>query len=174
LRNLCRRVRWPSELIVPAGDHLEVRESSRTETPFPIMYVGIYHKVSWLLSAVGRAYLAYCPVKDRQKILALLQKSKRPEDRLARDPRRLDRILAETRARGFAVRDPSFAGGPLDGPMVPDGLAAIAIPLRGKNVLHGVVNMTWLKAAHAIDEFAALHLDDLKGAAATIVRALER
>jgi len=174
LRQLCRRVSWPSELIVPAGDHLEVRESSRSETPFPIVLVGLRHKVSWLMSAVGRAYLAYCPSKERQKIFALLQKSQRPEDRLARDPKRFDRILAETRARGFAVRDPSFAGGPLDGPIAADGLAAIAVPLRGKGLLHGVINMTWLQPAYSIDDFAALHLKDLKGAAAEIVQALGR
>jgi IclR family transcriptional regulator, mhp operon transcriptional activator len=173
LRRLCHRVSWPSELIVPAGGHLEVRESSRAETPFPIMNFGIYHRVSWLMSAVGRAYLAYCPLKDRQRILKLLQKSQLPEDRLAHDPDQLDNILAETRARGYAIRDPSFVGGPYGGPTTSDGLAAIAVPLRGEAVLHGVINMTWLKPAYRIEDFAALHLDDLKGAAAEIVHALE-
>jgi IclR family mhp operon transcriptional activator len=173
LRRLCHRVSWPSELLVPAGDHLEVRESSRAETPFPIMNFGIYHRVNWLMSAVGRAYLAYCPLKERQRILRTLQKSQLPEDRLARDPNQLDSILMETRSRGYAIRDPSFIGGPYGESTTSDGLAAIAVPLRGESALHGVINMTWLKPAYRIDDFAALHLDDLKSAAAEIVHALE-
>ena len=35
-------------------------------------------------------------------------KSDKPEDQLARDPKRLDRILAETRARGYGTRDPGL------------------------------------------------------------------
>ena len=172
LHRLCQQVSWPSELLVPAGDHLEVRESSRTETPFPIVYFGIRHKVNWLLSAVGRAYLAYCPGKERQKIIALLQNSPRLEDRLARDPQRLNAILAETRARGYAVRDPSFTGGLFDGPTIHDGLAAIAVPLRGANIMHGVINMNWLRTAHRVEEFAARYLGDLQRTASAIVAAL--
>ena len=31
LDRLCQKVSWPSDLMVPAGDHLEVRETSRTK-----------------------------------------------------------------------------------------------------------------------------------------------
>ena len=31
--------------------------------------------VNWMLSAVGRAYLAYCPEKERERILTLPRKS---------------------------------------------------------------------------------------------------
>ena len=50
--------------------------------------------------------------------------------RLARDSRRVDRILAETRANGYGTRDPSFIGGAY-GRQAPDGLAGIAVPLAG-------------------------------------------
>jgi IclR family mhp operon transcriptional activator len=43
-------------------------------------------QVSWLLTGVGRAYLAYCPVRERQRIIDLLRVSGKAEDRLARDP----------------------------------------------------------------------------------------
>ena len=69
LDRLCQKVSWPSDLMVPAGDHLEVRETSRTQSPFMIYYnrdrVGM--PVNWLLSAVGRAYLAYCTESERGK-----------------------------------------------------------------------------------------------------------
>ena len=34
LVRLCRKVKWPSDLFVPAGDHMERRETSRPYSPF--------------------------------------------------------------------------------------------------------------------------------------------
>ena len=68
---------------------------------------------------MGRAYLAYCPEKERERILALLRKSGKTEDGLAGDLKRLDRILAETRMKGYGVRDQS-SGAPM-GAIVPTG-----------------------------------------------------
>src|ERR1700686_1132074 len=64
------------------------------------------------------------PESERQKIVTLLRKSDKPENRIARDGRRVDRILAETRANGYGTRDPSFIGGAY-GRQAPDGLAGI-------------------------------------------------
>jgi len=44
---------------------------------------GIGSRVNWLLSAVGRAYLAFCPDKERESILQRLMNSDQLEDRLA-------------------------------------------------------------------------------------------
>jgi IclR family mhp operon transcriptional activator len=106
MERLCRRVSWPSDLMVPAGDHMEIRETTRTRSPFIMMQERVGLPVNWLLSAVGRAYLAFCPLKERQQIIGHLRASSKPEDRLARDPKRLDAILQETHARGFGTRDP--------------------------------------------------------------------
>ena len=34
LDRLCRKVRWPSDMMVPAGDHMERRETSQAYSPF--------------------------------------------------------------------------------------------------------------------------------------------
>ena len=62
-------------------------------------------------TAVGRAYLAFCPSKERQRVINLLRLSSRPEDRLAREPEKLNEILAATRTRGYGTRDASYVGG---------------------------------------------------------------
>jgi IclR family mhp operon transcriptional activator len=161
LDRLCQKVSWPSDLMVPAGDHMEIRESSRVRTPFSIhfMHDRIGTPVNWTLSAVGRAYLAFCPDKERDRILALLRKSELPEDRLARDPKRLERILTETRGGAY-------------GRQAPDGLAGIAVPLLDRGRVHGVVNIIWAKAARTIDDMVRDHLIDLQNAAAEIVQSL--
>ena len=93
--------------MVPAGDHMEIWETSRTRSPILLQQERIGLQVDWLLTAVGRAYLAYCPAKERQRVITMLRSSSRLEDRLAREPERLNAILAETRARGYGTRDAS-------------------------------------------------------------------
>jgi IclR family mhp operon transcriptional activator len=177
LDRLCQKIKWPSDLFVPAGDHMERRETSRPHSPFIIhsnQTNPVGQPVNWLLTGVGRAYLAFCPDKEREEILQRLRKSDKPEDWLARDPKRLDKILAETRARGYGMRDPGFGGGGYGDPPHDDGLAAIVVPLLDRTRVHGSINILWIKTAFTVEEFAARHLGDLKAAAAEIVASLHQ
>ena len=65
LLRLCAKVKWPFDLFVPAGDCMENRETSRTHSPFALATlpdrVGV--RAGWLMTGVGRAYLAWCPEK---------------------------------------------------------------------------------------------------------------
>src|SRR5262249_14324446 len=87
-------------------------------------------------------------------------------------PKRLDKILAETRAIGYGTRDPAFGGGAYGSPPVDDGLAAISIPLPDRTRGHRSGHILWIKNAFTIQEFAARHLADLRAAAAEIVDSL--
>jgi IclR family mhp operon transcriptional activator len=178
LDRLCQKVLWPSDLLVPAGDHMRRRETSRAQSPFQVGPRALVHHVGqpvgWLLTGVGRAYLAFCPDRERDDIVTSLRKSDMPEDRLARDPKRLDKILTETRARGYGTRDPIFVGGTYGLPPFDDGLAAIAVPLQGRTRVHGSINILWIRSAFTVEEFARRHLLDLQSAAEEIVRSLKR
>jgi IclR family mhp operon transcriptional activator len=172
LDRLCQKVRWPSDLTVPGGDHMERRETSQPGSPFFIHRTQrnrVGQSIGWLLTGVGRAYLAFCPEPEREQILQRLRKSTKPDDRLAQNPKRLEEILAETRRRGYATRDPTFVGGHYGGPPFDDGLAAIAVPLLGRKQVHGSINCLWIKTAFTVEEFAARHLADLQAAAVEIV-----
>jgi IclR family mhp operon transcriptional activator len=173
--HLCRRVLWPSDLIVPAGDRIERRETSQSHSPLfihPSSRNRVGQFVGLLLTGVGRAYLAFCP-QERDCILQWLRSFDKPEDRLARDPKRLARILGETRQRGFGTRDPAFSGASSGGPPADDGLAAIAVPLVDGARVHGSFNILWIKTAFTIEQFADRHLADLRGAATEIVCSLQ-
>jgi IclR family transcriptional regulator, mhp operon transcriptional activator len=174
LDRLCQRISWPSDMMVPAGDHMVIAESSQMQTPFLIKAGGIGTRVNWLLSGVGRAYLAYCSDKERDAIVAKLTKSSNPADRLAQEPRRLEKILAETRQRGYAIRDPAFVGGFYGNAPQDDGLAAIALPLLDRNRVHGAINILWVKTAYTVEAFAARHLEDLQKAGQEIVASLRK
>ena len=55
LVRLCEKVKWPSDLVVPAGDHMEKRETSRPHSPFvlPGLPEQVGEQVGWLMSASG-------------------------------------------------------------------------------------------------------------------------
>jgi IclR family mhp operon transcriptional activator len=177
LIRLCAKVKWPSDLFVAAGDHMEKRETSRPHSPFALPglpeQVGL--RVGWLMTGVGRAYLAQCSNKEREEILQKLRKHDRPGDWLARDPKPLERILAETRRRGYATRDPRglFGGGHQHAPY-DDGLAAIAVALCDGTRVYGAMNILWIRTAFTVEQFAAKHLTDLQDAAREIVSSLQR
>jgi IclR family mhp operon transcriptional activator len=176
LSRLCRTVKWPCDLFVPAGGCMERRETNLPHSPFPLLglHGGVGGRVGWLMTGVGRAYLAWCPAKEREAILRTLRKSKNPEDWLARDPRKLERILSEVRRRGYATRDPAYVAGRFGETPVDDGAAAIAVPLLDGRRVHGSINFRWIRTAFTIEDFAARHLADLRDAAREIVASLQK
>ena len=174
LDRLCERVSWPSDLMVPAGDHMEICETTRARSPFLLQQERIGLPVNWLWSAVETAYLAYCPAKERQRVIGLLRASTRPEDRLAREPARLSAILDEVRARGYGIRNSMHTGGYYGGPPHSDGLFSISVPLLDGPRVLGAINMLWLKNAFSIEAFAARHLGELQNAAAEIASTVRR
>ncbi len=174
LNRLCQRIAWPSDLIVPAGDHMEVRETSRPVSPFVLNHDQIGHQVNWTLSAVGRVYLAFCTEEEKQSLLDLLRRSGKRENQLAFETERLNRILSETRKRGYGTRDSSFTGGYYGRPPYSDGLASIAVPLRHEGRVLGAINLVWLKKAYTVEHMVRQHLPDLKAAASEIVSTLPR
>ena len=89
--------------MVPAGDHMEIRETSRSRSPILLQQERIGLQVDWLLTAVGRAYLAFCPGKERKRVINMLRSSARPEDHSAQEPEKLNAILAATRERGYGT-----------------------------------------------------------------------
>jgi IclR family mhp operon transcriptional activator len=154
---------------------MERRETSRLQSRYfshPSYLTRVGQPVNWLMTGVGRAYLAFCPSKERDAIIGLLRKSDQFEDQLARNPKRIERILAETRARGYGTRDPAFAGGVYRAHK-DDGLAGIAVPLLDRTRVHGSINILWIRTAMTIEECAALYLHVLKAAAAEIVASLQ-
>lgn len=168
LDRLCRRLEWPSDLAVPAGDHMEIRETSRSLSPFVLNHDQIGHRINWLLTAQGRAYLAHCAERERNSLLDLLRRSGNPENNLAFQPDKLNDILTQVRKRGYATRDSSFVGGFYGRPPYSDGLSAIAVPVWWAGQVYGAINLVWLKTAHTIDHIVQHDLADLQAAAAEI------
>jgi IclR family mhp operon transcriptional activator len=170
LADLCKRVRWPSILAVPRLDHMMVIESTRPISYFNyILASPIGFRINILRSASGRAYLAFCSQKERAAILARLRQSSRPGDVLARRPSKLNKILADTRKRGYGTRDADF-GGNYDQPRsrADDGRNSIAMPVHVGGEIVGCINLTWVAKRATMKVIAESYLPALSEAAKKI------
>jgi len=95
-------------------------------------------RLSLLGRALGRAYLAFCPVSERSMLLDMLTRSQAAEDRLASERKRALSLLAAIRKQGFAERDPVVE---------PRSSNTIAVPVvAGERVL-ATVGMTYFTSA---------------------------
>ena len=107
--------KWPVSLATLETDTMRLRASSAQESPFTSAGddARLLRRVPMLQSAVGLAYLAFCPADERETILALLRASGRAADRIARDRAYVEGLLAGIARQGFApspevARDPAL------------------------------------------------------------------
>jgi len=103
LKSLCASIVWPIAIATPSGSVMMIRETTDMQSPLALEQYGSGIRVPMLTSAAGRAYLAYCPVPQRETLLELLARSSLPEDRLARSRVEVERILNETRSQGYGM-----------------------------------------------------------------------
>lgn len=171
LQALTLEIGWPSDLQVPRDRAMKMVESARALTPYKLWQGRIGTLINMFGAASGRAYLTALPEEEACAVF----------DRLADDPVlgparfRMDRtafvaMLAETRSRGYALRQPGYGGEILDH----DGLAALALPImfRGRPV--GTMNTTWLRGPMTSEDFADRHFDKIKTCNEHIQNALEK
>ena len=163
LDDLRNELGWPSDLAIYHRLAMEIVESSRFRKPFdlpfgimPARHHGpLVYRVPMLLSGLGRVYLAFCPEAERRRILGALARSRDPNNRLARDRRRVEAILAVTRAQRHGVRDPAYL----------NEVNAFAVPILGDGRILGCINLLWFAGAHRLPDMLETHLARLWSAA---------
>ena len=167
LEALSRAIPWPTDLGVREGEAIVVLESNRRLSPIRVNRHALGARPHMLWSAMGRAWLAFCPPAEREEILAALRASRAPEDRAARNRRLIDKLLAETRERGYGVRDARY--GVLDLGM-PRRVSAVAVPVRQGEAVLACLNCVWLVDVMDEREVVAKHLKPLQDAASFVAR----
>ncbi len=167
LTKLCRKVIWPSDLAVRSGLCMVLVETSRPETPLMFNKLSVGFQADFLLSATGRAYLAYCPEAERREILDEL--GKRPRYDFLFKSGQMTAVLESVRERGYGYRDSRWGGriGTFR-TEYDDGLDAIAVPIGHDDGILGCLNITWIRSLLPQKEIVRRNLRDLKDAAGRI------
>jgi IclR family mhp operon transcriptional activator len=170
LNRLAKKVVWPSDVAVCRGHSMLILESSRRNAPFVINREAAGRRPCLLKSAMGRAYLAFCPKEERERLLEALRRSTHPDDRLVAMQSWVDRVLQQTRAQGYGVREPGYWAGADD---FGDEVGSIAVPVMTGPKVIGCINLIWVASTSTVDAFARKHLRVLKEAAVELARSAE-
>ncbi|MDG2269152.1 MAG: IclR family transcriptional regulator C-terminal domain-containing protein [Alphaproteobacteria bacterium] len=146
--------------MVRNGNFMEIKETSRLQSPFMVNRDEVGYRVGLPMTAVGRTYLAFCPETERAEILAALRKTGHPADHPVKNLRDFHGVLETIRAQGYAMRDSSYQGGNYaDGSFFDDGLNAIALALQGPDKVLGCINLLWVRQAVPSKQFVADNFD---------------
>ncbi|MEY4755971.1 MAG: hypothetical protein RJA34_869 [Pseudomonadota bacterium] len=170
MERLRQKVVWPSDLAVRDGTHMRLLETTRRASRLDLNHDQIGYQIDMLRSAVGRAYLAYCPLREKAQLTRQL--AKLHGRTVAQIEEELASIDLNVRSRAYAERDGSFGGHAEPVSEFDDQLAAISVPiLSGVSVL-GALNLVWLKRFDAKKSIIDRHLAELTAAANEIALAV--
>lgn len=100
---LCAELVWPIAIATLSGSSMLIRQTTDHRSPLAVEKRGPGFRVAMLGSASGVAYLTWCPKEQREALLDLLAKSRRPEDQPAANRKKVYDLLVETRKRGYAA-----------------------------------------------------------------------
>ena len=175
LRRLAVQSPSPSDIAVRDGLSMLVLDSNRNlyreagdrsslARPSP------GYRPNFLWSAMGRAYLAFCSVSERESLLHTIAISPCAAGHAPNDHRWIDALVNDTRARGYSIRDQRQIGPDANGS---DRYSAIAVPVISNDRVIACVSSVWL--IDAIDErtFLSKALRPLNHAARAIATAFE-
>lgn len=147
---LSKRLVWPVDLSTYENAAMVIQETTHARSPLSIDRGMIGRRLPLLRTSAGRAYLAYCPEAEREIILKHVARIDEAEDRPYLLPEYLGRMIADTRTRGFAVRN--------DGEYN-DKTSSIAVPILRDGYVLACISVIWIRTAldlpDAISQLAA-------------------
>jgi IclR family mhp operon transcriptional activator len=167
LRQFRQRVGWPSDVSILDEDAMLIIETSREAEPMRFFRHPGY-RAQVLYTSLGRAYLAFCPERERQAFLERARADLSPEFALARDPEALDRLLETVRAQGFATMDESYSRENYDSQFF-----SIGVPIRTRSQVFGAMNIIYLRRAMTPEVARDQFLGPLTEVAATLAAKIE-
>ena len=170
LNELGKKVLWPSDVGICRGASMVILESTRRKSPFIINRNAVGRRPSLLKSAMGRAYLAFCPHQERERLLERLRRSTHPDDKLAAVTSLVKRILRDTQTRGYGVREPGYWAAADD---YGGEVSSIAVPVMLGVQVAACISLLWVTGTSSVEDFAREHLGVLREAAAMLARSIE-
>lgn len=140
IQSLQDDLRWPSDMAVRDGLAMRVVESTRPQADFILHPQKIGYRPAMLLSAVGRAYLAFCPEQERDDIVRGLKADGGQMGRLAGDSQWLSRLMVQTRQQGFGQREANYWGATATHGRV---MEAVAVPVYHAECVAASLTVIW-------------------------------
>jgi IclR family transcriptional regulator, mhp operon transcriptional activator len=163
--DLTRRFKWPAAIAVLDENAMTVRFSTIPDSPISPFHGTVGLRLSLVSRSLGRAYIAFCPMAERNILLQMLSASKDPEDAAARRPAVLLRNLQTIRSQGFAERDPVAE---------PKSSATLGVPVMNGDRVVATLGLTYFTSAMKRAQAIELYVPHLREAAENITRSIGR
>ncbi len=155
LETLRRAVAWPTDVAICIGGWMVVCATTHDQNPLSVDRVVRGRRISMITSALGRAYLAFCPVHERESLLDSLRPNTPLERRLLDNMELYRRELDATRERGYALR---IRGSQPQ-------TCSIAVPVMHQEWVVACVNIHWIASAVKPEDAVQRYLGHLQDAA---------
>ena len=155
------RMVWPSDLAVLDRNEMAIIDTSRE--PVSLWFnrtVG--SRVPVLVTALGRAVLAFMEPDEQERVLDELAASRQRFDKLARDRTAVRVLLDETREQGYATANQEFM----------EQTRAVAYPIRSQGRVIASINVIVVAEAMSLNDVVHRYGPILKDLTAEIERSL--
>lgn len=150
LGKLLNEVLWPTDLGTLDVDAMIIRETTHRFSRLSFHRSMVGRRLPILETALGLAYIAFCPEKEQKELIALLASRDDREGEIARDPQTVDNLIRRTRRKGFGENFMNWTE--------EERIASIAIPIRSGEEVLACLNLVYIAEAMSIDEAAKKYL----------------
>jgi IclR family mhp operon transcriptional activator len=167
LNDFRKQIQWPSDIAVFDDDAMIVAHTTRQ--PGSLLFSrqpGF--RFPLLGTSMGRVYLAFVSDAERQRIVSRLADSPEPWNDLARNRRRLDKVMADIRESGYAVMDDHYSRQVFSGTVW-----AFGVPVMIGATVFASMNVMMLRKAVSREDGLCQFLAPLQQAAARIADVLK-
>ena len=157
-----RLLSWPSDLATPDSGFMIVRESTHRASLLSQHRATIGIQMPMLVTSLGRAWLAACSAEEREATLSILRERPDSMGAMARDSAYVQRVLRETRRRGYAVNKSEW--------LAQSSMSAIALPIIANGQAIGAINLAMPSNAISEREIASKYVPRLRALVEEIAR----
>ena len=154
LGELLNDVIWPTDLCTLDVDAMVVRETTHRFSRLSFHRSMVGRRLPLLETAIGLAYIAFCPEQEREELIQLLSQMKSREGEIARDKNALNNLLLRTQRKGYGENYMNWNK--------EERIAAIAIPIRSGDRVFACLNLVYIAEAMTIEQAAEKYLPAMK------------
>ncbi|MDT3688170.1 MAG: DNA-binding transcriptional regulator [Pseudorhodoplanes sp.] len=161
-----RKYQWPVAIALLDRDAVVVRFSTVPDSSMSPFHKTVNMRLPLLTRGMGLAYLAFTPKEEFDLIVEMLRRSDDPEDSLAQQKDRVNRLVHQVRRQGYASRARHVE---------PKNSNTIAVPIMNEaGRVVASFGLTYFTAALSEAEACERYVPVLKSTSAEITQDLAR
>lgn len=167
LQEVRKQVEWPIDIALFDRDAMVIARTVQERGSMFVIRDRPGFRIPLLWTSLGLAYLAFCNEGERGKIIACLAEKPDKWSEPARNPKRLQKMLATVRENGYAVTSDEYSKEFFD-----NKVWGIGVPVRNDTQVFAALNIMMLKSAVSQEQGVKQFLRILQNTASRIAENL--